>query len=82
MNAETECFANADGYGTVMCARVSEAALLRVCNVHPDIDAPFNPAYRGGIGIKIVKRKNDVKRRGIIDSHPARSFGGASAQMV
>ena len=56
--------------GTVMCARVSETAGLRVCNVHPDVDVPFDPAYRGGIGIKIVKRKNDVKRRGIMTRIP------------
>ena len=56
--------------GTVMCARVSEPAGLRICNVFPDIDVPFDPAYQGGIGIKIVKRKNDTKRRGIMTRVP------------
>ena len=56
--------------GTVMCARVSEPAALRICNVFPDIDVPFDPAYQGGIGIKIVKRKNDTKRRGIMTRMP------------
>ena len=53
--------------GTVMCARVSEPAGLRVCNVYPDVDVPFDPRYQGGIGIKIVERKNDTKRCGIMD---------------
>jgi hypothetical protein len=60
--------------GTVMCARVSEPAALRVCNVYLDVDVPFDPIYQGGIGIKIVKRKNDTKRRGIMTRLPPGTF--------
>ena len=60
--------------GTVMCARVSEPAGLRVCNVYPDVDVPFDPRYQGGIGIKIVERKNDTKRRGIMTRVPPGPF--------
>ena len=51
-----------------MCA--SKPAGLMICNVFPDIDVPFDPVYQGGIGIKIVKRKNDTKRRGIMTRIP------------
>ena len=56
--------------GTVMCARVSEPAGLLICNVFPDVDVPFDPVYQGGIGTKIVKRKNDTKRSGIMTRIP------------
>jgi hypothetical protein len=56
--------------GTVMCSRVSEPAGLRICNVFPDIDVPYDPTYAGGYGLKIVKRKNDTKRRGIMTRVP------------
>lgn len=60
--------------GTVMCARVSELSGLRACNVFPDVDVPYDLSYSGGIGLKIVKRKNDVKRRGIMTRIPPGSF--------
>ena len=60
--------------GTTMCARVSEPAGLRICNVFPSLDAPYDPQYQGGIGIKIVKRKNDTKRRGIMTRIPPGPF--------
>ena len=60
--------------GTVMCARVSEPAGLRICNVFPDIDVPYDPAYAGGYGLKIVKRKNDTKRGGIMTRIPSGPF--------
>ena len=60
--------------GTTMCARVSELAGLRICNVFPSLDAPYDPQYQGGIGIKIVKRKNDTKRRGIMTRIPPGPF--------
>jgi hypothetical protein len=60
--------------GTTMCARVSEPANLRICNVFLDLDAPYDPQYLGGIGLKIVKRKNDTKRRGIMTRIPPGPF--------
>ena len=51
-----------------MCA--SEPAGLRICHVFPDIDVSFDSDYQGGIGIKIVKRKNDTNRRGIMTRVP------------
>ena len=68
--------------GTVMCARVSEPAGLRICNVFPDIDVPFDPVYQGGIGIKIVKRKNDTKRRGIMTRIPPSSLAERLLQWI
>jgi hypothetical protein len=53
-----------------MCARVSEPAGLRVYNVFSDLNVPYDPAYVGGYGLKIFKRKNDTKRRGIMTRIP------------
>ena len=37
-----------------------------------DINAPYDPVYAGGYGFKIIKRKNDTKRKGHHDPHPSR----------
>jgi hypothetical protein len=51
-----------------------EPANLRVCNVFLDLDAPYYPQYLGGIGLKIMKRKNNAKRRGIMTRIPPGPF--------
>lgn len=60
--------------GTVMCSRVSEPAALRICNVYPGVDGPYDSQYQGGIGLQIVKRKNDIKRRGLMTRLPPGPF--------
>jgi hypothetical protein len=57
--------------GTTMCARVSEPANLRICNVFLDLDAPYDPQYLGGIGLKIVKKEKRHQTEGHHDAHSA-----------
>lgn len=54
---------------TICCLRVSEVALLQVCDVWFDFHTGYGiPGFRGTAAIHIGRRKNDVERKG---HHPA-----------
>ena len=54
---------------TICCLRVSEVALLQICDIWFDFHTGYGiPGFRGTVAVHIGRRKNDVERKG---HHPA-----------
>ncbi len=50
---------------TITCLRVTERTALRVCNVLFNFHCSYGiPGYEGTMALRIVKRKNDLERKG------------------
>ena len=60
--------------GTVMCCRVSELANLQICDLLWDFDAAYHAELRGGMAIRIYKRKQDTGRFGLYPRIPPGNF--------
>ena len=60
--------------GTVMCSRVSELANLQICDLLWDFDAAYHSELRGGMAVRIYKRKQDTGRFGLYPRIPPGLF--------
>ena len=60
--------------GTVMCSRVSELANLQFCDLLWDFDAAYHSDLRGGMAVRIYKRKQDTGRFGLYPRIPPGLF--------
>ena len=56
--------------GTTLCCRVSELANLQMCDLLWDLDAAYHPELRGGLAVRIYKRKQDTGRFGLYQRLP------------
>ena len=56
--------------GTALCCRVSELANLQMCDLLWDLDAAYHPELRGGLAVRIYKRKQDTGRFGLYPRLP------------
>ena len=68
--------------GTVMCCRVSELANLQICDLLWDFDAAYHADLRGGMAVRIYKRKQDTGRFGLYPRIPPGEFVGKFKQFI
>ena len=48
--------------GTASCSRVAEVANFQLCDMLWDHDAPYHDELKGGLAIRVWKRKQDTER--------------------
>lgn len=51
--------------GTILCLRVNEVALLQICDVLWDYDAAWDPTFSGSAAVRVYRRKQDQRRKGL-----------------